>query len=287
MLNYNRLIPLSIILLLCLSLSNVTLAADRMTYEQYMMELQNALGRETNANAQMDKIKANMSQMNEDITRLDGEITSVWDEAYAAAGTTRGKVNVFNGKVDNLEAETDNFSRLSPSQLFEQMNDLDQLILEVNVAQDAPEACMIPPRERLNRLALRLDRLKAKAAPPATPKDDYYNVARGDHLWKIAGKGDIFGNSLQWPRLWSANRTEINNPDLIYPDQQLRVPRHIGRDKHLVVLGDFLSKIAGLPEVYGDPFQWRKIYQANKSGSNYMHDPNLIYPEQILDIPRN
>ena len=280
-------IPFALILLLCLSLSNVTLAADKMTYEQYMIERQNAQTRERKANAEMDKIRANIAKMKAEIAALDAEIAALWDKAYADAGTTRKKVNSLNGRVDNLEAETDALSRKSPSELFEQMGDLDQLMMRVKTAQETPAACFLPPRERLNQLVVRLERMKAKAAPPARPKDDYYSVARGDHLWKIAGKKDIFGNSLQWPRLWSANRTDINNPDLIFPKQQLRIPRYIGRDQHLVVLGDYLSKVAGLPEVYGDPFQWRKIYQANKSGSNYMQDPNLIYPEQILDIPRN
>jgi LysM repeat protein len=50
---------------------------------------------------------------------------------------------------------------------------------------------------------------------------------------------------------------------------------------YTVVTGDYLSKIAG--KFYGDPNQWRKIYNANRAtiGSN----PDRIYPGQKLTIP--
>jgi hypothetical protein len=43
---------------------------------------------------------------------------------------------------------------------------------------------------------------------------------------------------------------------------------------------DSLWKIA--VKYYNDPYKWRWIYKANM---NQIEDPNMIYPEQILDIP--
>lgn len=45
---------------------------------------------------------------------------------------------------------------------------------------------------------------------------------------------------------------------------------------------DSLWKIA--MRYYNDPFKWRWIYKANLK---QVEDPNFIYPEQILDIPRH
>ena len=48
---------------------------------------------------------------------------------------------------------------------------------------------------------------------------------------------------------------------------------------------DCLWNIAGKPEIYGDPFRWRVIYNANKSKLPKADDPDLIEPGMILDIP--
>ena len=63
-----------------------------------------------------------------------------------------------------------------------------------------------------------------------------YTVVKGDCLWKISGKEEIYGNPRLWPALWDANKDgvvsaptavpkTIKNPNLIYPGQVLRVPQ--------------------------------------------------------------
>lgn len=48
--------------------------------------------------------------------------------------------------------------------------------------------------------------------------------------------------------------------------------------------GDTLEKIAGRPEIYGNPKKWYRIYKANK---DKLKSPNHIYPGQVLNIPRD
>jgi nucleoid-associated protein YgaU len=50
-----------------------------------------------------------------------------------------------------------------------------------------------------------------------------YTVVRGDNLWHIASKHSIYGNPFEWPLIYRANATKINDPDLIYPNQNLRI----------------------------------------------------------------
>ena len=45
---------------------------------------------------------------------------------------------------------------------------------------------------------------------------------------------------------------------------------------------DTLWRISGLRENYGNPFLWKRIYDANK---DKIKNPNLIYPGQVFDIP--
>ena len=49
-----------------------------------------------------------------------------------------------------------------------------------------------------------------------------YVVVRGDNLWNISAKPEIYNNPYHWPLIYKANRDQIEDADLIYPDQSLR-----------------------------------------------------------------
>ena len=48
---------------------------------------------------------------------------------------------------------------------------------------------------------------------------------------------------------------------------------------------DCLWNIAAKPEIYGNPWMWRHIYNANRSKLPQPNNPDLIHPGMILDIP--
>ena len=50
----------------------------------------------------------------------------------------------------------------------------------------------------------------------------YYTIVSGDSLSKIAKK--FYGNAMDYPKLFEANREVIKDADLIYPGQKIRVP---------------------------------------------------------------
>lgn len=56
-------------------------------------------------------------------------------------------------------------------------------------------------------------------AAPAAASDSSYQVERGDSLWGISGKAEIYGNPYQWPLIYKNNSSKINDADLIYPGQ--------------------------------------------------------------------
>ena len=51
---------------------------------------------------------------------------------------------------------------------------------------------------------------------------EYYIIKSGDSLSKIAKK--YYGNAMEYPRLFEENREVIEDPDLIYPGQKIRIP---------------------------------------------------------------
>lgn len=54
---------------------------------------------------------------------------------------------------------------------------------------------------------------------------DQYEVIRGDNLWNISGKGEVYANPYQWPLIYKANRDKISDADLIYPGQVFDIDR--------------------------------------------------------------
>ncbi len=52
-----------------------------------------------------------------------------------------------------------------------------------------------------------------------------YTVVRGDNLWDISSFRVIYGNPYQWPLIYKANSDQIDDADLIFPDQELVIPR--------------------------------------------------------------
>jgi nucleoid-associated protein YgaU len=66
----------------------------------------------------------------------------------------------------------------------------------------------------------------AAASPTASGSTfktkDVYTVRQGDTLWAIAKR--YFGSGLRYPTIFQDNRETINDPNLIHPQQQVKVP---------------------------------------------------------------
>lgn len=52
---------------------------------------------------------------------------------------------------------------------------------------------------------------------------EFYTIVPGDSLSKIAKR--YYGDAMKYPLIFEANREVIKNPDLIYPGQQIRIPK--------------------------------------------------------------
>jgi len=281
--NFTRILVGLLVVGMTLSLAGAGLAAERMTYEDYQKQLQALQAREAVARQSIEAEKGAIADLQAKIADLEAQIAAVWDQIYAYLNTTKEGVAAFDKKLDEIDARLNELSRMTPEQLLAYAAELDTLGAKVSELQKDPISKLTKQGDRLRQFANRIESLKASLPKP---KHDMYSVVRGDCLWRISGKKDIYGDPWKWLRIWSYNKAAIKNPDLIYPAQQFTIPRQLTKDEYVVVRGDNLKKIAARPEVYGDPFQWTKLYQANKSGS-FLQEPKDLYPEMILSIPRN
>ena len=63
---------------------------------------------------------------------------------------------------------------------------------------------------------------KVLAERAAKKEKETYVVQSGDSLSKIAK--ELLGDAARWPEIYELNKDQIENPDLIYPGQELRLP---------------------------------------------------------------
>ena len=62
----------------------------------------------------------------------------------------------------------------------------------------------------------------ADAEEEPAPAPTFYTVQKGDSLSKIAKAH--YGDAGKWTQIFAANREVIDDPDRIYPGQQIRIP---------------------------------------------------------------
>jgi nucleoid-associated protein YgaU len=63
---------------------------------------------------------------------------------------------------------------------------------------------------------------------PAAPESEgrlRWSVRRGDSLWRISSRDEVYGDGTKWRRLYESNRGSVRDPDLIFPGQELSIPR--------------------------------------------------------------
>ena len=275
-----------IVLILSVSMLVLALAAPafaqdkKMSMDEYRQQLADWQKREADAKAAMTGVDAEIETLKKQIGDLDQQIATEWDNIYSMLGTDRAGVDAYRNQLKAVESEVDGLMALSPEELFKRRKEIDDLQARLNELKKSKIALLTEMQDLIAVIEGKITQLRGRM--PAAVYTEY-NVAKGDYLWKISGKKDIYADPYQWMRLYSYNRDQIKDPDLIYPNQVFKVQREVGPDEYLVAKGDSFRKIAGALGM-GDPGMWRKIYEANKDivGDN----PSQIYPYTVLRIPR-
>jgi nucleoid-associated protein YgaU len=109
-----------------------------------------------------------------------------------------------------------------------------------------------------------------------------WKIRPGDCLWNLASYEEIYQDPLKWPRIWRSNKELIEDPDWVIAGWEVTIPREYPYT-YKVDQDDWLGKIAGYWEIYGDYRKWPLIYEANR---DKIKDPDLIFPSEELVIPR-
>ena len=250
---------------------------EREEYDALLAEWQGRLDAAQVGITEEDKLIADLqAQLDETQAAID----ATWGEIYAALEKSKAEDEAFNKDLDALRNDASSFLNLSPEEIYSRQDELQALKDRLAELQGNNLSYLTANETKLGNIESMILQAEEKGKP-AEP--DTYTVIRGDYLWKIASKSEIYNDPYAWSRIYTSNTDQIKDANLIYVDQVFRIPRQVGPNEHLVVRGEFLSKISGYANVYGSPFKWNRIYEANKE---VVTDPNVIYPYQVLNIPR-
>ena len=196
------------LLSLVLLLSVISFAQEReMTEEEWQAEMTRLGEKKTSLVNEIDALKSDIDNLNAQKSGLQSPEECI-DELYALVGATSQDVDNFRGAVNELDGKI----RRKEGPKKDRQADLDAL--KMNKISALPEFFQ----------KVHVQMQKALDAWVEKPDVISYKVVRGDHLWGIAKKKEHYGNAFAWPIIYKANRDQIKDPDLIYPNQVFKVP---------------------------------------------------------------
>ena len=212
--------------------------------------------------------------------------------ALTGCGKTVGrKVNVQAGEY-YTEAEIDSLSNGDKAKYCSDLEaEKNRLKAEVDTNQKEIQATrksietlrgqITPAEKEILRLESEIRTLTSQINQyQALPRE--YTVVANDCLSVISNRDDIYADAYKWPRIYRANLDKIEDPVWIYPGMKLTIPRELPTE-YKTMPYETLETIAGYWEVYGDPAQWTRLYEANK---DKVKDPYDIPAGTIITIPR-
>jgi len=274
--------------------------SDRMTYDEYLVELEGYQQREATARQELAAVNQEIARLQSELASAQGQIDTAWDQIFEALQTDRRSLEIY---LTNVETLRDNFANYAEMDLDAMKQHGDGIYRDIQKYENYSQSRMAlhPDAEAwLREIASYKELMENRIVDmpleylSETNYPSSYKVVRGDCLWNIAKKPFIYNDPFKWTWIYDANRDQIDDPDLIFPNQVFGIPRDRMLRKnryplediklrYTVVQGDFLARIAGYPQIYNNPALWPMIYEANR---DQITDPNLIYPGQILDVPK-
>lgn len=198
---------LALLALLVFFSTSVLAQDEEITTDEWEAEIARLVQEKADLTTEIEGLQADVNALSEKKSSLQA-FEDCQNEMYALTGADAGSVADYSSKVNALMAD---ISSKKPEKADRQA-ELDAL--------KASKLSALPGFYDLvhGKLQKMLD------AWVEAPKEILYNVTRGDHLWGISKKAEHYGNGHAWPNIYNANRDQIKNPDLIYPDQLFKLP---------------------------------------------------------------
>ena len=289
---------------------------SKMSPEEYQAELTRWQDRETSAGSELSRLDREIESLKKQLMSVEGNIEKERNELFGLMSASDEEIQNYMKILKDLENDVSGLADLSEEELLGSVEYLEGIAFRLEDLRDNDFSAFEQNRQKLDDMTNMLSNYRTVTAEPLVlidsnsmdeavvektderpdvgitdgrtsrivsleRKADSYQVVRGDNLWDISAKEKIYNDPFQWLKIYSANRDQISDPDIIEIDQVFVIPREQAINEHWVRKGDNLSKIAA--EIYSNPFEWTRIYQANKS---ILESPDLLLVHTILIIPK-
>lgn len=197
---------------LLLLFTAVNFAQEEMTKEQWESEMATYKDKKVALENEIAALKSDIDNLKA-MDLQDPE--ECIDELYQIVGATRNDVNNYRKAVNELDGKI----KRKEGPKADRQTDLNAL--KMNKISALPEFY----NKVHNQMQKDLDNWVE------APTDISYSVVKGDCLWNIAKKKEHYGNGFAWPVIYQANRDQIKNPDLIFPNQTFKIPNLTEEEK--------------------------------------------------------
>ncbi|MCD6182071.1 MAG: LysM peptidoglycan-binding domain-containing protein [Candidatus Cloacimonetes bacterium] len=240
--------------------------------------------RKADAIAKQDQYRATIEELNSQIVAVDTEYNETYNRIMTKINVSKEDFGTIENKIATYQNSLQSLNNMSDKELWNNHKKVMGIIEEYKTYRQTNQAKVPDFRNQFSDLDNQIMALE-NDIERVRPKyyEDNYTVKKGEYLAKISGYEFIYNDATKWPIIYRANRDQIKDPNLIYPNQVLKIPRGLP-NSWKVYRGECLWRIASYPEVYGQGSNWTKIYTANK---DQIKDPDLIYPNQVFEIPRD
>ncbi|MHB1686553.1 MAG: LysM peptidoglycan-binding domain-containing protein [Ignavibacteriaceae bacterium] len=179
-----------------------------MTKDEWQAEITRLTTEKESLTKEISTLQTDVNNMKEQSSKIQGYDDCI-NELYQMVGATKADIDNFRSAVAELNGKIERHE--GPK--ADRQKDLDAL--KVNKISALPEFY----DQVHNQMQAALD------SWVEAPKEITYTVVKGDCLWNIAKKKDIYNNAFAWPNIYKANRDEIKNPNLIFPKQNFKIPK--------------------------------------------------------------
>ena len=190
-------------------------------YENQIKEISEQAAKEKEKQIEKETEYSNkLSLLTEEKSKLETQLKAFKDLLLEREST----IALFKQQKEDLEKVISDKDK-TITELFENIKGYENLVKELQekMAQEGKEK----EAEYAAKLALLKEGKKiieaklVEAIKKSIP--DYYEVKKGDSLWKIAER--FYNTGEKWIRIFEANTNKIKNPNIIYPYQRLTIPK--------------------------------------------------------------
>ncbi|MCK5760280.1 MAG: LysM peptidoglycan-binding domain-containing protein [Candidatus Delongbacteria bacterium] len=205
--------------------------------EEYLPKLTKAQEDIASTEAEIVVEEAKVADLNTKVDETDTSINSTWDDIYALVGSDVAGIEEYRNNLNALESKIRSFGALPAEELYKRRAELDDFETELNTMRSDSKSALTEFMNKIERIDQKIKSVRSSIVVPYVMS---YVVQRGDNLWKISGKSDIYDDPFKWTDIYKANKETISSwqskynavlkegqeeADLIYPDQEFTIPR--------------------------------------------------------------